>query len=202
MNPVNLIITGVGGQGVLLVTRVLAETASVQRLGVTVSEVHGMAQRGGAVVAMVRFGEAQSPLIGRGEANAILALEPMEALRVLDWASNSTVIVASTRGVLPLAVVLGMEAYPPMDRVFQQLMAVSRNVYGIDADKIANSLGSPVVQSVVLLGALLGTGVLPVEVNLVREGLAGAVPEPTLDVNLRALDVGYQITSQQRKSYS
>ncbi len=202
MSPVNLVITGVGGQGVLLVTRVLAEAAVDMGLGVIVSEVHGMAQRGGSVVSSVRFGEAFGPLVGQGAADAVLALEPMEALRVADRACPDTVIVVATRAVPPLAVVLGKEPYPPVDGIFKELMSVSRHVYSIEADRIADSLGAPVVHNVVSMGALLSTGVLPLEMEAVRRRLSANVPEQTVEVNTQALDMGYQLASQQVGSFT
>lgn len=201
MRAVNLVITGVGGQGVLLATRVLAEAALRAGGQATVSEVHGMAQRGGAVVSTVRFGPVSSPLIGRGEADAILALEPMEALRVLDRASPHTVIVTSMKAVAPLTVVLGRAEYPPMGGIFQDLTAVTRRVYGVDAERIAGDLGAPVVANVVLMGALLGTGVLPLDLQPVRDRLVAHVPPKTLEVNLKALDIGLQLATEEVESF-
>lgn len=201
MRTVNLIITGVGGQGVLLVTRVLAEAALEAGGRATVGEVHGMAQRGGAVVSTVRFGPATSPLIGRAEADAILALEPMEALRVLDRASPRTIVVTSMKAVAPLLVVLGRAEYPPVGDIFQDLMGATRHVYGVDADGIAADLGAPVVANVVLMGALLGTGVLPLDLPSVRSRLAFHVPPETLEVNLQALDLGLQLATEKVESF-
>lgn len=201
MKVKNLVITGVGGQGVLLVTRVLAEAALSRGTEATVSEVHGMAQRGGSVVSNVRFGPASSPLVSRGEADAIMALEPMEALRVLDRASSKTVIVASMATVAPLMVLLGKVEYPPMDILFRDMMAVTRRVYGVDAEGIAAQVGSPVVSNVVLLGALLGTRVLPIELEAVRESLSRQVPLRTLELNLKALEIGLDLTSAEVEIY-
>ncbi len=197
LRPVNLIIAGVGGQGILLVTKVLAEAAVADGLEVVVSEVHGMAQRGGSVVSTVRFGEAPSPLLGRGEADAILALEPMESLRVLHLASPATVVVSSSTAVPPLDVVLGKGEYPPSEQIFRKLRAATQHVYTVDSRKIATDLGVPAVANVILLGILLETGVLPIRLETVRRVLAAQVPEGTEEINLKALEMGLDLGAEE-----
>ncbi len=196
MTSINLVVAGVGGQGVLLVTQILAEAAIHRSQRAIVSELHGVAQRSGSVVANVRFGDASSPLIGRGQADAILSLEPMEALRVLSRASSRTVIVTSMKPEAPLTVILGEEEYPSVGDIFADLMSVTRRVYGVDAERVAADLGAAVVTNVVLMGALLGTGVLPLDLPSVRERLVAHVPPETREVNLQALDIGLQLAAE------
>ncbi len=193
-----MVIAGVGGQGVLLVARVVAEAALNEGMESTTSEVHGMSQRGGSVVSTVRLGNLSSPLIGRGEADAILALEPLESLRVLDYASSGTVVVCSTTAIQPTGVLLGKEQYPPLDVVLRRLRAVTRHVYTIEAERTAKDLGASVVANVVLLGALLGTGVLPLGAEAVRKSLQAHVPPGMAKVNLEALEAGLSLTSRPR----
>jgi indolepyruvate ferredoxin oxidoreductase beta subunit len=197
LRTVNLVITGVGGQGILLLTRVLSETALDLGMSVAVSEVHGMSQRGGPVVSTLRFGEGCCPLVARGEADAILAMEPMEALRVLERASSRTVIVTAIETVPPMGVILGEDVYPPVGEIFRRLMSVTKRVYGVDTARIARSLGAPVVANIVLLGALLGTGVLPLRVESIRDCLRSHVPRRLVDVNLKALDIGHKQVLQE-----
>ncbi len=177
-------------------TRVLAEAALADGLEATASEVHGMAQRGGSVVSTVRFGGSNSPLVGRGEADAILALESMESLRVLDLAHPGTVIVYSQTAVPPLGAILGREEYPSHKSVAKRLKAISRRVYSVDSDKIARDLGSSVVANTVLLGVLLGTIQLPVNSETILQRLLAVVPEGTEDINRRALLKGISLGSQ------
>lgn len=198
MRPVNLVIAGVGGQGVLLVAKVVAEAALDEGIESATSEVHGMSQRGGSVVSTVRLGGSSSPLIGRGDADAILALEPMETLRVIDFASPRTVVVCSTTAIPPMGVLLGKEEYPPLDAMLRRLRAVTRRVYAIEAERTADDLGAPVVANVILLGALLGTGVLPLRAEAIRKRLLAHVPPDMAKVNLEALEAGQRLTSNAR----
>lgn len=200
MKGASVLIGGVGGQGVVMMARILAEAALAQGVKAQMSEVHGMSQRYGSVVSSVRFGRAQTPMVKKGEADAIVGLEPLESVRLLPWAYRKTVVVTAITPIRPLMVVLGKEAYPPLDELQKQLQERAGRVLAIDADRIARSVGNEIVANSVLLGALMGTKIVPVSLESVRKAVVAAVPPKMASMNLEALDIGYGITIQDEYS--
>ncbi|HLE45455.1 MAG TPA: indolepyruvate oxidoreductase subunit beta [Thermoplasmata archaeon] len=193
MKGVGIVVGGVGGQGVILVARVLAEAALARGLRAQMSEVHGMSQRGGSVVSHVRFGDVESPLVKKGEADAVVGFEPLETVRLLPWVHRKSVVVTGLTPVRPLSVFIGKEAYPPVEDLLREAEERAGRVIAVDADGVARSIGEPVVASAVLLGALMGTRVPPVPMDRVRETLRARVPPRLVAANLEALDIGYGI---------
>jgi len=200
MKGTSLVIGGVGGQGVILTARILSEAALAHGLKVQMSEVHGMSQRYGSVVSTIRMGNVQTSMVKRGEADAIVGFEPLESVRMLPYAARKTIVVTALTPIRPLLVVLGKESYPSLDELHRQLRERAGRVVAIDADRIARSIGDPVVANSVLLGALLGTKVVPVPLERVRRALAEHVPAKLLAANLEALDIGYGIAVQDEYS--
>ena len=200
MKGSSILIGGVGGQGVVLMARILAEAALAQGVNATMSEVHGMSQRYGSVVSTVRFGATQTPMVKKGEADAIVGLEPLETLRLLPWAYRKTVVVTALTPIRPLLVVLGKESYPSLEDIHRQITERAGRVLTIDADRIARSIGNEIVANSVLLGALMGTKVVPVSLEAVRKALVAHVPAKVAPANLEALDIGYGITIQDQYS--
>lgn len=193
MRGVGVVIGGVGGQGVILVARVLSEAALAHGVRAQMSEVHGMSQRGGSVVSHVRFGEVETPLVKKGEADAVVGFEPLETVRLLPWAHRKTVVVTGLTPVRPLSVFLGKEAYPPVEDLLREAEERAGRVVAVDADGVAGSIGQPIVASAVLLGALMGTRVPPVPRERVRASLREHVPPRLVAANLEAFDIGYGI---------
>ncbi len=200
MKGTSLVIGGVGGQGVVLTARILSEAALAHGLKAQMSEVHGMSQRYGSVVSTVRIGNVQTPMVKRGEADAIVGFEPLESVRLLPWAARKTVVVTAITPIRPLLVVLGKEAYPPIEDLHRQLKERAGRVISIDADRIARSIGDEIVANSVLLGALLGTKVVPIPLEAVRKALVAHVPAKLAAANLEALDIGYGIAIQDEYS--
>jgi len=200
MKGANVVIGGVGGQGVVLTARILAEAALAHGLKAQMSEVHGMSQRYGSVVSMVRIGDVQTPLVKKGTADAIVGFEPLETVRLLPWAYRKTVVVTALTPIRPLLVVLGKEAYPPLDVLHRLMQERAGRVLTIDAHRIARSVGNEIVANSVLLGALLGTKVVPVPLDRIRRVLLEHVPAKLAAANLEALDIGYGITVQDEYS--
>lgn len=200
MKGTSLVIGGVGGQGVILTARILSEAALAHGLKAQMSEVHGMSQRYGSVVSTVRLGNVQTPMVKKGEADAIVGFEPLESVRLLPWAARKTVVVTAITPIRPLLVVLGKEAYPPIEDLHRQLKERAGRVISIDADRIARSIGNEIVANSVLLGALLGTKVVPVPLEAVRKALVAHVPATLAAANLEALDIGYGIAIQDEYS--
>jgi indolepyruvate ferredoxin oxidoreductase beta subunit len=200
MKGTSLVIGGVGGQGVILTARILSEAALTHGLKVQMSEVHGMSQRYGSVVSTIRMGNVQTSMVKRGEADAIVGFEPLESVRMLPYAARKTIVVTALTPIRPLLVVLGKESYPSLEELHGQLRERAGRVIAIDADRIARSIGDPVVANSVLLGALLGTKVVPIPLERVRRALAEHVPAKLLAANLEALDIGYGIAVQDEYS--
>jgi len=185
----NFLLVGVGGQGILTAGDILAKVGLAAGYDVKKSEVHGMAQRGGAVSTHVRFGpKVYSPLIGRGEATYLLAFEALESLR---WAhflhSRGTALVDRQR-LPPLAVTSGGAHYPDEEEVLRELSARAGRVLWIDGLQIAQELGNPRVANTVLLGAL--AALLPLPSAVWEEVIAERVPPRYLKLNQAAFQKG------------
>lgn len=182
-------IVGVGGQGTLLASRVLGNVALKKNFDVKVSEVHGMAQRGGSVVTYVKMGsKVFSPLIEKGEADVILAFEQMEALRWADYLKEGGDIIINEQRIDPMPVITGKAKYP--ERIIQKLNERFKNTMTIDALKIAKECGNIKAINIVLLGLLAKSIDIAKEVWL--EAIREVVPAKVLEVNLKAFEAGYK----------
>jgi len=185
MTNTTVMLAGVGGQGTILAADVLAKVAAASGLDVKLSEVHGMAQRGGSVDTVVRFGERiHSPLTDPGHADHLVAFELIEAARRIQWVSPSGRLLVNTRVIDPLPVLIG--ATPRPDGV-EALLAAQGAIF-LDAEELACEAGSPKSANVVLLGAL-STG-LEFPEELWHQTIGARVPPKTVDVNLRAFELG------------
>ena len=188
----NLVLAGVGGQGILLASRVLCQAAMDEGHPVNSFESHGMAQRGGAVFATIRWGpDARSSLILEQEADMLVAFEPVEALRRLMDVSSSTTAVLNTRAIAPISVssVKG-KTYPSAGEVLDTLGEHVARVVALDGSGIAERLGNPALLSAVMLGAAWASGSLPLDPKLLRRALERVVPERYLELNRAAFEEG------------
>jgi len=183
----NIILAGVGGQGILLAAEILGTAAVKKGCNVRVSELHGMAQRGGAVVSHVRIGEkALAPTVLEGTADVIVGFEPMEALRNIKFASQKTIVLVNTN---PFKI-SGAE-YPKVGEVLEQIRGFTENIILIDAVTLAEQVGALITQNVVMIGALAVTEKLPMNVEALKGALHELVPAKYLDINLKAFKLGY-----------
>ena len=191
MSTCNVILAGVGGQGVLLFAEILGEVAVKAGYNVRVSEIHGMAQRGGAVVSDVRIGEkAVSPTVLEGTVDVIVGLEPMEALRNIKFANAKTLVLVNTAVVKPSGIPQDVQ-YPPLERIVEKIRLFTKNIVTIDAANIAKSLGNTNVLNVVMLGALAASRKLPLKPEIIRDGIRDSVSERFVEINLKAFDAGF-----------
>ncbi len=182
-----------GGQGVLLASAVLGSAALEEGKEVVMSELHGMAQRGGSVVATVRIGEGVlSPLIPSGGANLLLGFEPAESLRAIQCASKSTSIVVNVHPIVPIQVSLGLEAYPPVERILEEFARLSDLLYPIDALSVARESGSEMAVNSVLLGAVCAVKAFPLSKDTVQEELIRRVPRQSRNINETAFSLGHE----------
>ena len=187
----DIIIVGVGGQGILTSSMILAKAAMKAGLKVLTSEVHGMAQRGGSVEVHVRIGEVLSPLIPLGNADVMVALEPVEALRYTKYLNENSIVIVNTRPIIPITVTLGMAKYPNAEEILSKLKEITPNVYPVNASEIAERLGAIQATNVVILGVLAKLVELPFGYKELEEAVRDVLPPKLHDLNLKALKAGY-----------
>ncbi|NLO86668.1 MAG: indolepyruvate oxidoreductase subunit beta [Clostridiales bacterium] len=181
----NLVIVGVGGQGTLLASKILGRLALMENLGVKVSEVHGMSQRGGSVITHVRVGDqVKSPIVSLGEADYLISFEALEAARSAAFLKDDGVVIVNSQEILPMPVITGAASYPaaPLDG-FGGCKLIS-----VDALALAISAGNQRALNLVLLGIL--SKYLPFEERVWNQAIAACVPRKTLEVNLKAFALG------------
>jgi indolepyruvate ferredoxin oxidoreductase, beta subunit len=184
---ISVVLAGVGGQGILLGSEILAKAAMHAGFQVKTNEVHGMAQRGGSVIAQIRYGrEVYSPLVEEGTARVLGSFERIEALRYAHYLAPDGLAVVSSQAIVPVTVSSGQAAYPADAE--DRLRAVFKRLLFLDASKIAIGLGNIRAANVVILGAI-STGLeLPLEAW--REAIGSSVAEKYRDLNLRAFEAG------------
>ena len=185
----NIVLTGVGGQGVITATNILGNAAVNAKTNVYVSEIHGMAQRGGSVVCTVRMGDVSGPLLATGTANVILSTEPVEALRNITYTNKKTKVITDISPVIPFTVAVGGEKYPELEEVFKEINSRAE-LYKIDALKIAKESGASITKNIVMLGALAATGILPFESDILLKTILDNVPAKYKDINKKAFNGG------------
>jgi indolepyruvate ferredoxin oxidoreductase beta subunit len=192
-DPLNVIVTGVGGQGNVLITQLMGSALVRTGYHVTIGETYGASQRGGAVMSHLRISrEAQyGPLIPHGQANVILGLEPVETLRVLGQYGNPDVtVITNSRPVYPLAVAIGAAHYPSVEEIVKALEELSSKAWLINATNIALDLGTSILANIVMAGALVGADVLPLTPEEFEQELQESLPADRLDSNLKAFRRG------------
>jgi indolepyruvate ferredoxin oxidoreductase beta subunit len=192
MKTTRLIIVAVGGQGNLLASRVLGEAAMASDVPVRMSEIHGMAQRGGVVESAILFGEGKSALISDGEADVLVGFEPCETLRALNKCNASTTVITNLSPLPPFTVAIGRGRYPDLSHLQQRIREKTGNLIAFDATAAAKSVGNIMAVNMVLLGALCRTGIVPVSDDAVKLAIRQRTKSAFLDVNLKAFDLGYQ----------
>ena len=185
----NIVLTGVGGQGVITAANILGKAVVNAGLNVFVSEVHGMAQRGGSVNCTVRIGDVSGPLVPSGSADVILSTEPVEALRYIYYSNKKTKIITDVTAVIPFTVATGDEQYPDIDVVFKELEKYGK-LYKIDATKLAKDAGAIITKNVVMLGTLAGADVLPFKSDILLETILENVPKKYQSINKKAFELG------------
>jgi indolepyruvate ferredoxin oxidoreductase beta subunit len=190
----NCLSVGVGGQGVIRATQILAHAAMLDAYNVRTAETHGMAQRGGSVTGYLRFGEnAQGSLIPRGGANVIMSLEPSEALRNRLYANEKTSIFININRIMPLSIYQKRKLkYPEMEEIKADLHKITKNVHFIDANRIALEAGNIKTVNVVMIGFMFGSGQLPLNKDHLYEAVMKYVPKKAKEVNDKSFKMGFE----------
>lgn len=188
-NKIDILLAGVGGQGVVLASDVLGEVALAGGYDVKKTDTLGMAQRGGSVVAHVRLGaQVASPQIPKAGADLLVAFEKSEALRYVDYLSPSATILVNNQAILPPAVTAGEAQYPTDDEIMRTLTQYTRDIYALEGPQMVSELGNPKVLNILLLGAL--SIFLPFDPEAWPAALKQHLPENLLEANLAAFQAG------------
>ena len=192
-DPYNVIITGVGGQGNVMASRILGNMLSRQGLSVTIGETFGASQRGGSVMSHLRISSAStwSPLIPRGRGHLVISLEPTEAMRVLvNYGNPNIKVLCNTRSIHAIGVISGEQQYPDLADIRSWIAELSQASWFMDATDKALALGNPILGNIMMIGAAAGIAALP----LAREDFAAAISEnlstDKQELNLKAYDIG------------
>jgi indolepyruvate ferredoxin oxidoreductase, beta subunit len=192
-DPYNIVITGVGGQGNVMASRVLSNMLVRKGFKVTIGETFGMSQRGGSVMSHIRVSPATvwSPQIPKGMADLIVALEPIEAIRVLaDYGNPLVRVLVNLRAVYPVGVITGEDEYPSADVIRDTVTALSAKASFLAATDEAIRLGNPILGNIVMIGAVSGLGVLPIDRGLFETVIREGMPAARVEANLRAFAIG------------
>ena len=192
METKSIMIVGVGGQGSLLASRLLGDVLLAQGYDVKVSEVHGMSQRGGSVVTYVKYGDkVYSPVIEKGEADAVISFELLEAARCLPYRKKGGHLITSTQQIDPMPVITGAAEYP--EDLVGKLRAAGADLVAVDALSLAEQAGTAKASNVVLMGVLAARMDYPME--LWQKAIEDRVPAKFLELNKKAFELGLNAQS-------
>ncbi|MCP4623213.1 MAG: indolepyruvate oxidoreductase subunit beta [bacterium] len=191
METKRLVIVAVGGQGNLLASSVLGEAALLTGIPLHMSEIHGMAQRGGVVESSLIFGDAESTIISDGEADILVGFEPAETLRAIGKCNANTVVITNLAPLMPYTVNIGQGVYPDLKELQDLIRGKTSKLIAFNAASLAKEAGNPLSVNMVLLGALTQTGVLPLSLEEVKEAMGSKTKKAFLDSNLKAFDLGF-----------
>ncbi len=192
-DPYNIVITGVGGQGNVMASRVLANMLVRRGYKVTIGETFGMSQRGGSVMSHIRVSRTAvwSPQIPKGRADLIVAIEPLEAIRVLlDYGNPAVKVLVNMRPIYPVGVITGESDYPSEEKIREAVGALSEKACFLDATAEAVALGNPVLGNIVMIGAVSGLAELPIDRELFDTVIREGMPAARVEANLRAFGIG------------
>lgn len=198
MREYNIVITGVGGQGILTAANLLGWAALQAGYKVRVGEVHGMSQRFGSVIAYVRFGEdVYGAMVPEGKADVILAFEPVEALRYINYLKEGGLVIANSNPIPPVQVSMGLATYPSMEEIKKIIEEDFKGkLITLDAEKLALEAGNVITTNVVLIGALTQTPGFPLSAEHVKEVIRLSVPKKAVDVNMKAFELGVKAAKE------
>lgn len=193
----NILLVGVGGQGLMLLSQVIGDACTMKGVNVHVGAQHGLAQRSGSISAHVRIGDSYSPLIPYGTADLIIAMEGMEAVRYIEFLRDDGYIIMNSRLMHPPLETSPIvknrkekQMYVTYEQILEQLEKVTKNIIGLDANKLATEAGNPRTENTVLLGVASRILGFPIEVEALRNSVKRNVPPAALEANLKAFDIG------------
>lgn len=189
----NILIVGVGGQGIILAADIIAQVLVSVEYDVKMAEIHGMSQRGGGVNTMIRFGsKVNSPILEKGSADFVLAFEQLEALRWSDYVKPGGVLIMNTEMIPPLPVLLGKAEYPL--EIDEKIRQKGVNLITVEAAEFAQQAGSKKAANMVLTGCL--ASFMPIPAEIWHTNIERRVPEKTIEINKKAFDLGYELLAK------
>jgi len=194
-DPFNLIIAGVGGQGNILASQVVAQAALIENLHATIGETYGVSQRGGSVMSHIRVtaGTPVGPLIPQGEGDLLVGFEPIETLQVaMEFGNPEIRVILNPRPVYPIGVLAGDLTYPPIERILELLEHHVADLKTLPATDIAKEAGEIRAMNLVMVGALAATGLLPMKKESYVQAIRDQFQGRTLEINQRAFEKGYE----------
>lgn len=197
MKTYNVYIAGVGGQGVVRTSIIIGLACFKKGVNVVMSEIHGMAQRGGSVPAEMKIGDAYSPIIEKGGADLLISFEPAESLRAMGKLSKDTVAVINTQPIIPVTVALGTSVYLDPKIYIDELRSKLKRVVVLDAESMAREAGNILSLNMVMLGASSATPGFPVEKEFLVAAMKENLPAKAIDANLRAFDMGFELAAKE-----
>lgn len=197
MKTYNVYIAGVGGQGVVRTSIIIGLACVKKGVNVVMSEIHGMAQRGGSVPAEMKIGDAYSPIIEKGGADLLISFEPAESLRAMSKLSKDTVAVVNTQPIIPVTVALGTSVYLDPKMYIDELKSKLKRVVVLDAESMAREAGNILSLNMVMLGASSATPGFPVEKEFLVAAMKENLPAKAIDANLRAFDMGFELAAKE-----
>lgn len=189
-NWFRIVVCGVGGQGVLLISRILCEAAMRANLPVVSGEIRNMAQRGGAVQATVVIGGARSTVVPDGGAEVVLGLEPMETARVSRYMGERTLVITNTHPIVPFTLTVQGRAYPPLSDLLSPVRQRTGELFTLDATRVAEKTGSIRVLNTVMLGVLAGRSSIPIDKQVIERTIAEESPPALARLNVEAFRAG------------
>ncbi|HOO61127.1 MAG TPA: indolepyruvate oxidoreductase subunit beta [Bacillota bacterium] len=193
----NCLLSGVGGQGTVLASKLIARTAMQKGINVRTAETIGMAQRGGCVVSHVRTGDViHSPLIPLGTADLIIGFEPSEALRVLPYLSENGIVITSRKNIDPVTASLSGDTFDADEMI--ACLSKHAKTYAIDTEAIAKQIGSTRVVNMILLGAALEAGALPFSFEELAETIKKNVKPQFFEMNVQSIKAGMKVIADSR----
>lgn len=190
MNEYNILIVGVGGQGVLKLAQMICEVSMIEGNNALMSEIHGMAQRGGSVFSEVRIGDVSSPIIENGECDMIISLEPSEILRYFDKPKKEVVIVSNNEIIKPYTVSLGLSKYPEIDKIFEKLKEFTEKIFIIDGKRLTKEIGSNITLNTIMFGFYSAINPLSYKEDSFKKVLYDNFKGSFYEINQKAFEIG------------
>ncbi len=190
METKRIICVGVGGQGNLLASNLLGQTALRLGIPVVVSEIHGMAQRGGVVESAVLIGDVTSPIVSNGECDVLLSFEPVETARLLARCNKDSLVITNVQPLPPFTVAVGQGTYPSVDEVVENVRGKVAKVITLHGNDMAAEAGNPLSLNMVMVGALIGSGSIDITEEAMKETISTQTKKAFLESNLKAFDLG------------
>jgi indolepyruvate ferredoxin oxidoreductase beta subunit len=190
MDIKRIVFVGVGGQGNLLASNLLGQAALDMGIPVVVSEIHGMAQRGGVVESAVLIGGAKSPIVSNGEADVVVSFEPLETMRILGRANKKTLVITNAQPLPPFTVAVGQGKYPAVGEIIEKIQKKVAKVIALHGNDLAEKAGNVLSLNMVMLGALIGSGATPVTEEVMKNTISSSTKKAFLESNLKAFDLG------------